>query len=77
VVRRDNRITIKIDRGLGQAIEAKIREHPEWGVASISEFIRRAIDSELRYREQIADTRVLGPELTPGGPQAGNRGKGP
>ena len=75
--RRDTRVTIKIDRALGRVIEERVREHPEWGIASISEFVRRAIDHELQYREQIADTRILELEITPGVSPADIRGKGP
>jgi len=74
---RDDRVTIKIDRALGVAIESRFRAHPEWGINSISEFIRRAIDRELEYRSHMSEKNVLGPEVTPAGSPAGNRGTGP
>lgn len=74
---RDDRVTIKIDRALGVVIESRLRAHPEWGINSISEFIRRAIDRELEYRSQMSEKKVLGLEITPAGSPAGNRGTGP
>ena len=74
---RDDRVTIKIDRALGVAIESRLRAHPEWGINSISEFIRRAIDRELEYRSQMTDKNVLGLEITPADSPTDNRGTGP
>jgi len=62
---KDNRVTIKIDRALAEAISAQIRNHPEWGIASVSEFIRRSIDRELDYRTNISGKKVMEIKLTP------------
>ncbi|GEM_PF-1328558 len=74
---RDDRVTIKIDRALGVAIENRLVAHPEWGINSISEFIRRAIDRELEYRFQMSEKKVLGLEITPAGSPTDNRDTGP
>jgi hypothetical protein len=62
---------------MGKAIETRIRDHPEWGVASISEFIRRAIDRELQYRDRMTESKVLELEITSGAAQGDTRGRGP
>lgn len=62
---KDNRVTIKIDRALAEAIAAHIRDHPEWGITSVSEFIRRSIDRELDYRTNTSGKKVLEIKLTP------------
>ncbi len=52
-----NRATIKIERALWDKVNSLIRAHPEWGVLSVPEFVRRAIDSEIRSRGK--DKEVL------------------
>jgi len=64
--KKDDRITIKIDRALGNAIGKMIQEHPEWGIGSVSEFIRRSLDREMEYRRSIGDRKVVEINLTPG-----------
>jgi len=56
---KDDRVTLKIDRRLWKRIEQEIAEHPEWGVISVPEFVRRAIDSEFRNRKEEASNRVI------------------
>lgn len=74
---RDDRVTIKIDRALGEAIESRLKAHPEWGINSISEFIRRAIDRELEYRSQMSDRKVLGLDITAASSPSDSRGRDP
>jgi len=62
---KDDRVTIKIDRALAEAIAAQIRDHPEWGVTSVSEFIRRSIDREIDYRTSTSGKKILEIKLTP------------
>jgi len=76
-VTRDSRVTIKIDRALGDAIESRLKAHPEWGINSISEFIRRAIDRELEYRSQMSDKKVFGLDITPASSPSDSRDRGP
>lgn len=59
VIKSDNRINIKLDPHLSEAIASEIRAHPEWGMNSVSEFVRRAIDDELNMRRKIADRKVI------------------
>ena len=62
---KDSRVTIKIDRALAEAIAAQIRDHPQWGITSVSEFIRRSIDRELDYWTNTSGKKVLEIKLTP------------
>jgi len=55
----DDRVNIKLPRDLCQLISEKIREHPEWGIRSISDFVRRALDNELRTRLGDIDRKVI------------------
>lgn len=74
---RDDRVTIKIDRALGEVIEGKLKAHPEWGINSISEFIRRAIDRELEYRSSLTESRVIGLKITQASAPSDIRRTGP
>lgn len=74
---RDDRVTIKIERALGQAIETRLKAHPEWGINSVSEFIRRAIDRELDYRSRMSEKKVLGLDITSSSSPSDSRGIGP
>ena len=55
----DDRVNIKLPRDLCKLISQKIREHPEWGIRSISDFVRRAMDNELRIRLGDIDRKVI------------------
>lgn len=55
----DERVTIKIDKSLWRLLSDKISKHPEWGIKSVSDFIRRAIDNELNVRLESPDRKVL------------------
>ena len=52
-------MTLKIDKPLWKKIEGLIKSHPEWGVISVPEFVRRAIDSEIRARKEAETSRVI------------------
>ncbi|UCE81321.1 MAG: hypothetical protein JSV94_02580 [Methanobacteriota archaeon] len=56
---KDNRVTLKIEKKLWKEIEILIESHPEWGVISVPEFVRRAIDSEIRDRKESETKRVI------------------
>lgn len=59
MVSKDDRVTLKIDKKLWKEIESLIESHPEWGVISVPEFVRRAIDTEIRARMGPENNRVI------------------
>ena len=65
----DDRVTIKIDRTLWKVITEQIENHPEWGMASVSDFIRRSVDRELDYRTMTAGQKMVKIQLNPGRPR--------
>lgn len=73
----DNRVTIKIDRTLWEVLTEQIEKHPEWGMASVSDFIRRSVDRELEYRTMTAGQKIVEIHLNPGRPREGSRDKDP
>jgi len=73
----DDRVTIKIDKGLWKVITDQIEKHPEWGMGSVSEFIRRSVDRELDYRTMTAGQKMLEIQLTPRSLQRDSRDRGP
>jgi len=56
---KDDRVTLKMDRALWKKIEELVKANPEWGLSSVSEFVRRAIDSEIRARKEEKGSRVI------------------
>jgi len=56
---KDSRVSIKIDQSLWKVISEAIKSHPEWGIFSVSEFIRRAIDHELTARQSSEDRKII------------------
>jgi len=62
---KDDRVTMKLDRPLWDEMERLISEHPQWGIISVPEFVRRAIDSEIRTRKDEDGTRVINVCLSP------------
>ena len=72
---KDDRVTLKIDRALWRKIDELIKANPEWGMSSVSEFVRRAIDSEIRARKEEKGNRVITLCLAP--ESKGKRRKGP
>lgn len=73
----DDRVTIKIDRALWKVITEQIESHPEWGMSSVSDFIRRSVDRELDYRTMTAGQKMVEIQLTPGHPREGSRDRDP
>jgi len=73
----DDRVTIKIDKDLWSVIDRQIREHPEWGMSSVSDFIRRSVDRELEYRALTAGQKMIEIQLSPRHPRTDSRDRGP
>lgn len=73
----DDRVTIKIDRSLWKVITEQIEKHPEWGMSSASDFIRRSVDRELEYRTMSAGQKMVEIQLNPGHPREGSHGRDP
>jgi hypothetical protein len=73
----DDRVTIKIDKDLWKVITLKMKEHPEWGMRSVSDFIRRAISNELEDRRGVGEKKVIEIRLNPRLSREGSRDKGP
>jgi hypothetical protein len=55
----EGRKSIKINNLLYEAVSREIEAHPEWGIGSVSDFIRRAVDHELTQRANIGDRRTV------------------
>jgi len=73
----DDRVTIKIDRDLWKVITQKMKEHPEWGLRSASDFIRRAIANELEERRGVGEKKIIEIRLNPRLSREGSRDRGP
>lgn len=56
---KDDRVTMKVERQLWEEMEKLIHAHPEWGILSVPEFVRRAIDSEMRSRKESEKSRTI------------------
>ncbi len=72
----DDRVTIKIDKDIWKVITTKMKEHPEWGLRSVSDFIRRAIANELDDRG-VGEKKIIEIRLNPRLSREGSRDKGP
>jgi hypothetical protein len=59
---------MKLERALWERVQRLIDEHPEWGILSVPEFIRRAIESEMRLRNEAMNSRVINLEIMPVAP---------
>ncbi len=73
----DDRVTIKIDRALWKVITKHIEKHPEWGMSSVSDFIRRSVDRELEYRTMTAGQKMVEIQLNPGRPREDSHDRDP
>lgn len=62
-----------MDRALWERVQGLIDTHPEWGILSVPEFIRRAIDSELRHRMEADSSRTISLQITPMNPGKGGK----
>jgi len=56
---KDERVSFKLDPAIRDAISKEIEKHPEWGINSVTEFIRRAIDHELTARKSANDRKII------------------
>jgi len=56
---KDNRVTLKFDKGFWDLVAKEINNHPEWGVKSVPDFVRRAVDNELNARTRSEDRKVI------------------
>jgi hypothetical protein len=72
---KDARVTMKVERPLWNRMQRLIDSHPEWGILSVPEFVRRAIDSEIRARKEEESRRVISVCLSRG--TKGKRRKAP
>lgn len=66
---KDDRVTMKIERALWLRIKELIKRNPEWGIVSVPDFVRRAIDSEINSRLGLASSREITLRLYPYGDQ--------
>lgn len=74
---KDSRITIKLDKHLWKIISEQIELHPEWGIRSVSDFIRRAIDTELSNRSKAVERKTIQIDLLTQGSQESSRDRDP
>jgi hypothetical protein len=58
-VSSDDRVTLKFDRYFWDLVTREIDNHPEWGVKSVPDFVRRAVDNELNTRKKSIDRKVI------------------
>ena len=56
---KDNRVTLKFDKGFWDLVAKEIDNHPEWGVKSVPDFVRRAVDNELNARTRSEGRKVI------------------
>ena len=56
---KDNRVTLKFDKDFWDHVTKEIDNHPEWGVKSVPDFVRRAVDNELNSRKKSIDRKVI------------------
>ncbi len=75
--KKDDRITIKIDKEMWKVITKQMSIHPEWGVKSVSDFIRRAVARELEAKSNVTERKVLEIELRPRFSPEDSRGRDP
>lgn len=71
---KDDRVTMKVERQLWEEMDRLIQTHPEWGILSVPEFVRRAIDTEMRSRKDAEKSRTISLCLAP--QTRGSRRKG-
>lgn len=56
---KDDRVTLKFDKGFWDLVAKEIDKHPEWGVRSVPDFVRRAVDNELNARRKSMERKVV------------------
>ncbi len=62
---KDTRVTLKLERALWMRVEELIKTHPEWGIISVPDFVRRSIDTEIHKRMEAGSNRVLNFTFSP------------
>ena len=62
---KDTRVTLKLERALWTRVEELINTHPEWGIISVPDFVRRSIDTEIHKRIEAGSNRVLNFTFSP------------
>ena len=62
---KDTRVTLKLERALWTRVEELIQAHPEWGIISVPDFVRRSIDTEIHKRMEAGSNRVLNFTFSP------------
>ena len=50
---------MKFDKALWRRVESLVKSHPEWGILSVPDFVRRAVENEIKKREEEGANRVL------------------
>ncbi len=63
--KKDDRVTMKIERALWLRIKELIQKNPDWGIVSVPDFVRRAVDSEINSRLGLANSREITLRLMP------------
>ena len=56
---------MKFDKALWRRVESLVKSHPEWGVISVPDFVRRAVENEIKARREEGSNRVLTLCLSP------------
>jgi len=72
---KDSRVTLKFDKGFWDLVAKEIKKHPEWGVKSVPDFVRRAVDNELNARQRSTERKVIELHLKPQHSQEDTRDK--
>jgi len=42
---------MKFDKALWRRVENLVKSHPEWGIISVPDFVRRAVENEIKTRQ--------------------------
>ena len=71
---KDTRVTLKLDRPLWNRIQELIEAHPEWGVVSVPDFIRRAVETEIKSRKEQS-ARVINLCFAPDSEDTSHKGR--
>ena len=66
---------MKFDKALWKRVERIVKSHPEWGIVSVPDFVRRAVENEIKTRQEEDSNRVL--TLCFSSENADKRRKGP
>jgi hypothetical protein len=72
---KDNRVTLKFDKKFWDLVAKEIDNHPERGVKSVPDFVRRAVDNELNARKNSIERKVIELRLKPHRSQEDTRDK--